>query len=203
MDFIIDLLIKVFFTFISKFISAGFIVQSIFIVLFVILCVIFYKYIEKFYKIDLNKHSIFSNIESYDFSTSLNESKKSKAIKRFLKNYVLFYKNWLKKEVASDKEWSDLDLIQSYNKMIQEIEYCWIQDDAPMIFIDKWREYSKTSTEMIKKYIRQATESDFYETDIQKKLLILTICQVIFFSTLRDIDHIVYSLNGELDKIYE
>jgi hypothetical protein len=154
--------------------------------------------------INLLNHSVFCNIDAYNFDIVLqsNDSKKTKAVKRYVKCYVDHLKGWLISQIATDKEWNTQRIIESYQKMVNDVEYCWIQDQAPMIFIEKWRQYNKSSNDMVMKYIRQASESDFYELDLEKKILILTITQVIFFASLKDIDNIVYTLNGELDKIY-
>lgn len=154
--------------------------------------------------INLLNHSVFCNIDAYNFDVVLQskDSKKTKAVKRYVRCYVDHLKGWLISEIATDKDWNTQRIIESYLKMVNDVEYCWIQDQAPIIFIDKWREYNKSSNDMVMKYIRQASESDFYELDIEKKILILTITQVIFFASLKDIDNIVYTLNGELDKIY-
>jgi hypothetical protein len=156
-------------------------------------------------KIDLKNHTIFTNLaeHKYNMMTTVAETPKKRAFKKYISCYITHFEEWLKTYIANDKEWVTDDVTTSFNRMMSDLESCWIKDGAPLIFIEKWRCYNKESVDMLYRYISHATDSDYYDSDNDKKLLILTISQVIFFASLKDIDHIVASLNGELDEVFK
>jgi len=171
------------------------------LIIVAILIIVFFKVRGK---VNLKNHQIFLNLKQYRYNNvlCLTDSNKCKAIKRFLNVYIDHLTKWLDEDIASDTKWDTKEVLKSYQMTISSVEHAWIVDQAPILFIEKWRTYSKQSDQMIQKYIMQTTESDFYTTDHDKKLLILTVAQVIFFATLKDIDIIVSSLNGELDAYF-
>ena len=156
-------------------------------------------------KIVLKNHTIFTNLAEHKLNlmTTVAETPKKRAFKKFLTCYIEHFDKWLKDNIASNKEWVTDSVTQSFTSMMCDLESCWIKDGAPMIFIEKWRCYNKDNIDMLFRYISHATDSDYYGTDNEKKLLILTISQVIFFASMKDIDHIVASMNGELDEVFK
>jgi len=188
-------------TMIQFFLNLGQMHIAIPLIIVAILIIVFFKVRGK---VNLKNHQIFLNLKQYRYNNvlCLTDSNKCKAIKRFLNVYIDHLTKWLDEDIASDNKWDTKEVLKSYQTTISSIEHAWIVDQAPILFIEKWRTYSKQSDQMIQKYIMQTTESDFYTTDHDKKLLILTVAQVIFFATLKDIDIIVSSLNGELDAYF-
>ena len=165
-----------------------------------------YYFFDKYYvkrEINLMNHSVFSSLSNYNFdiTRALYTTRKANAIRGYLKCYVEHYSKWLKSVV--DMPWCGEDVNTRYNKMISDLEYCWICDGAPLIWIDKWRLYTRSANEMMYRYIVCASDSEFYQDDINKKLLILTISQTIFFAVLKDMDVMVSELNGELDEVFK
>jgi hypothetical protein len=170
----------------------------------VILIIVFYigKYFWDSYttkpKINLLNHSIFTALHNYDFEIrQAMLTNKQKIVRGFIRCYVEFFKNWL--IYVLENPWVGKDVGKTYNKMLIDVEACWIKDGAPIIWLDKWRAYTTESNKMIHRYIDVASDSEFYADEMAKKLLILTIAQTVFFATLKDIDVMVTEMNGELE----
>lgn len=151
---------------------------------------------------DLHNHTVFSHMHEFLESVYISDkdTKKSKLMKRCVKCYIEHFSAWLDEFICGDSEWKQTMILDSYRKMLTDVEICWLNDGAPMFMIEKWRVFNKTSSDMMYRYIRYCSDSEFYTTDLDKKLLVLTISKVIFFASVADLDALIASFNGELEE---
>lgn len=147
----------------------------------------------------LRKHIVFSYLVEFIDRTIPNWgggqcAKKNELIKSCVDVYAVNYKKWLIKTI--DDDFSESKLIKSLAEMLLETEYRWHAKGVPTIFITKWKSYVEPSLDNLFRYIKQSRD---YTNEYTQKVLLLTMAQFVFFSSLHDLDRVCSELNGELE----
>jgi len=173
------------------------------IALLVPLCIEIYSKIKRYSCSRLTNHVIFSHLNELIECTIPvwigDNSLKSQLIRKCVKSYAKEIKLWLHSIIALS-DWDGEAVSKTLSEMFQKVEQSWREEQVPSIFIRKYKTYNLCNIQYIHKQIRRASDSAVYGSVRSKKLLILSITEFFFFSELKDLDHLVMSLNGELDK---
>lgn len=149
----------------------------------------------------VDKHQVFSYLYEYINNYIPNwqgqSSRKALLIKRVIKVFSVRYRVWLKDMSLDKGDWTGESLMRSYKDLLNAFESEIRNDGVPEIFIQKWRSFTQHTTDHMYHYLKQCV---LYPDEYSRKFYLLTMSQMLFFSSMHDLNCVCATLNGELDE---
>lgn len=153
--------------------------------------------------IDLNMHPFWSRMNYYinskiPYVQTGNRLRKKLLVLTMTTKFTTAVKHLRK--FINEKDFDACKAVNLVNSMVKEYEEQWRAARVPEIFISKFHEYHSKKASSILDYIEFVCTSNFYGSDLDKKVAILDGMLNVFHWTVIDLERANAAINGPLDQ---